>query len=293
MRLLKEAEMRAIKYAGLVAVLLAPVAMATTADITYTVVGAAFDPSFNPIDINGIPATPPAPYPVNENGNYIAWTMSVAVTGDNQGLAGFLVDLGVAADGAQMGTWAPIYMGPKSDPFARYWSAVYKAPGAAATGTVKDPGGAGGPGLNVLPSLGDEAAGDVAFIAQMGAALLDWNPRVYNAKSGWSGDQVWGVGLDSRKTVMLQAGAAGTYDLISGYIYTAGLPAGKYNVMLLPTGSAVLKSGIDLNSAQSGVTQAVATSNLHAVGFSFIIVPEPATMLLLAGAGLLVRRRRA
>jgi hypothetical protein len=286
--------MKAIKFAGLVAILLAPAAMAVVAtDVTYTVRGEAFDPSFNPIDINAIPMTPAQPYPDNQLGNYISWAISVDVTGDNQGMAGIIINMGVAPQGAPMGTWAPINMGPKIDSFSRYWPAVYKAPGAGAAGTVKDPAGAGGPGLNVLPSLGDEAAGDVAFIEQLGAGVLDWNPRLYNSKSGWSGDQVWGVGMASRKTVLLQAGDAGTYDLFAGYIYTDGLPAGTYDVMILPRSSAVLKPGINLNLAQQGVTQDVPKENLHAVGFSFTIVPEPATLVLLAGAALLYRRRRA
>ncbi len=296
MKLLKEAEMRAIKLVGLVTLLCASTVLAATDGVvTWNSRAVAFDGDGNPIDI-GAPIKP-ADYPT---GVWLQWTVSCVVTGNNQGLAGATVSMGVKDVTKPFGVWAPV----DQDPGNLSLSAVYKAPGAAVNGTVADNAGAGGLGAAPGASKGFPVAG-IFYVDMMGMGYLDWQARRYKTTlpKGWIGNQQWGMGLDSRKDAILRDGAAGTYDLAEGFIDITSLPPGTYKSVIVlkdqndrpVTTSKVLDAGQDLNTDWPAVDMTEITGDNLRVGdtFSFTIVPEPATLLLLAGAGLLARRRRA
>jgi len=273
--------MRAIKLAVVVGLVAASSVLATDGKAVFAISGSNTSP-LNAIDLAVDP--------------YLSMLTSVVVTGDNQGLGGFNFDIGIyptATPTSGNEVPMPLFAAAGVD-----WAAVYKAPGSGSVGTVKDEAGAGGPGMGVLPSLGNPAAA-VAYTAQIGAAHLDWKARLYATYTGggtrkkWQGDDTWGVGLESRKAVLLQD-SVGTYDLWTGVIDLTGVPLGTYTVKLMPSGGSVLQAGLDLNTDQVGSTTfKLAAGDLTAAAFDFVIIPEPATLLLIAGAGLLIRRRRA
>ncbi len=273
--------MRAIKLAVVVGLAAASAALATDGKAVFSINGS----NTNPLNAIVLGVDP-----------YLSIVTSVVVTGNNQGLGGFNFDVGiypVANPTSGNEVPLPLFVTAGVD-----WAAVYKAPGSGSVGTVKDNGGAGGPGMDVLPQLGNPAA-TVAYTAQIGAAHLDWKARVYATYTGggtrkkWQGDDTWGVGLDSRKSVLLQDGQE-TYDLWTAVVDLTGVPLGNYLVKLTPNGASVLQAGLDLNQDQIGsTTYKLGAGDLTGGSFEFSIVPEPATLLLIAGAGLLVRRRRA
>lgn len=280
--------MKAMMCAGWVAVLLlaAPMATATTAQVDWSVRGTATNADGSgSYDLAAIPA----------NGAVrLNWTSAVRVTGDNMGLAGYVMDLGIRS--LATGTWAPYYPGTVGDPDSLSWCPVYKSI-ATSGGTIRDTGNAGGPGLDVLPTLGVIDNPSQAFITQTGASILTYAPYV-QTKNGYAGAQTWGVGLDSRKDILL-VDPNGTYDLEQGYIDLAGWAPGTYSVdpIMKPWWGnnvvAVIASGLSLNSGgpYSGVVRDVPFENQTFGSFEFTIVaPEPATLLLLAAAGLLYRR---
>ena len=272
-----------------------PVAEQTDGVVTWNTRAVVFDGDGNLIDI-GAPINP-ANYPA---GVWLQWTVSCVVTGNNQGLAGAVVSMAVKDVTQPFGVWAPV----DQDPGNLSLSAVYKAPGAAVNGTVADNAGAGGLGAGAGASKGYPAIG-VFYVDQMGMGYLDWTARRYKTTipKGWVGNQQWGMGLDSRKAAILRDGAAGTYDLAEGFIEITSLPPGTYQSVIVlkdqnnraVTTSKVLDAGQDLNQDWPAVDMTEITGDNLRAGdtFSFTIVPEPATLLLLAGAGLLARRRRA
>ncbi len=274
MFLQKEAEMKVVKIAGAVALVLASSAMAATGVIEWSLRGS---------NTNDLTMVDPLVDP------YVSWTASVVVTGNNFGMAGFLADLGVYGP-------APIATEVPRTITEGEFAAVFKAPGSSATGTVKDNASAGGPGMDVLPSVGFPN-GAVAYLAQMQAAHLDWKARAYVTYTGggtrkkWVGDDTWGVGLDSRKSVLLQD-PEGLYDIIGGVLDVSTWPVGTYKVKWMPasTGNSVLRPDVNLNVDQIGniTSQDVIVTGAE---FEFTIIPEPATLLLLASAGLFIRRR--
>lgn len=293
--------MKAIGFAGLVALLLATSVMGST--VTWNARAEAMDYNGNPIDLSQ-PIDPAALPPIDDgmggtmpNGVYLIWTVSCVVTGDNQGLGGAVVSMGVK--NVATDAWAPVVQdaGGLSHP------AIYKAPGTGANGSVADDASAGGVGAGKGASVGSADPAQL-YVAQMGMGYLNWSARRYKISplpKAWVGAQQWGVGLDSRKTNILAAGVDGLYDLVTGSIDITTLPVGTYKSTfpLEVMTSSVINSGINLNSDQEALDMTAmavgSVDNALLAGdfFEFTIVPEPATLLLLAGAGLLYRRRSA
>jgi len=296
-RVLNEAARGAGKLIGLVTLLCASTVFAETTDgvVTWNARAIAFDGGTgNPIDLNAIN---PADHP---GGVWLQWTISCVVTGNNQGLAGAMVSMGVKEEIAPFGVWAPVHQNDDN----LYLSPVYKAPGAAANGTVADNATAGGLGAGPGAAKGWAIPGNVFYIDQMGMGYLDWQGRRYKTTTpkGWIGNQQWGMGLDSRKAAILRDGVDGTYDLAGGVIDITSLPLGIYRSMIVLkdqygqaiTGSKVINVGQDLNTDLPAIDMTTITGDNLREGdiFRFTIVPEPATLLLLAGTGLLAHRRR-
>ena len=302
MRLLKEAEMRAIKLVGLVTLLCASTLFAQTNVVTWSLRAEATDYDGNPLDLAAL--NPSALPPIDNgdgtfspNGILLNWTVYCNVTGNNQGLGGAMVSMGVKEASAPFGVWAPVEQ--PADGLAL--APVYKSPGTLVNGTAADSATAGGLGASPGAGKGWPVPG-VFYVDQMGMGYLDWSARRYKTTNpkGWVGNQQWGMGLESRKASLLAKGIDGTYDLVNGTIDITSLAPGTYNSMIVlkdqdgkaVTTSKVLAPGLDLNTDWPAVDFLDATVAQGDV-FSFtILVPEPATLLLLAGAGLLAARRR-
>jgi hypothetical protein len=266
--------MKAIKFAVVILALSAVSAMATDGVVTWSI-----DMPKTVVDPNV--------------DTYFDFFVNVDVTGNNQGLAIFQNDIAITKLSGP-GAGGYIVGHPTAFDWGAYWT-PYKSPSTAVHGTIVDPASAGGPGLTTLPQLGDLTFD--GFIDDIGAGILDWNPVRQEGKV-WAGVQQWGVGLASRKADLL-VNPAGDYLVNYGYwtvgdfvAAQGGMPAaaGTYKIELLPVSAAVLLAEKDLNLVDSGVT--ALADGINGASVIFTIVPEPATMLLLAGAGAFIRRRR-
>jgi len=192
-------------------------------------------------------------------GSSVAWDASVAVTTDCKGLANYAITLLLQKEGAAV----PYTFAPAAKNAALMATAGYTGP--SSTGTFSTPG-----------KLAGLSAG---------------------TGTPWAGPPwVWGVGLDARKNAFGIA-PTGKFVLNSGAIDTTGLAEGTYTVKLEVNSSFVLKTykGTTTTLLNYDVAQtALPTESATKVGSTFtFVVPEPATMILLAGAGLLIRRRQA
>lgn len=207
--------------------------------------------------------TGPAQVP---QGTAVPWQASVVVTEDSQGLAGYAFTLAVGPSpgpnaGAD-GIWgtpddeglAPVVLSPA------VWANSFRV-GGGTLASVKDPAAAGGPGLTVLasPGLPNLVAGE---LQQVGASHLFWDP----------GDNVAGVGLDSRKAALL-ADSDGAYVLHSGEIPTTELAAGEYTAVLVPLAARVLRPDLDFAQAQPGFIALDAAATGGSFEFT-VLVPQ-------------------
>jgi hypothetical protein len=196
-------------------------------------------------------------------GNPVEWHVSVTVTGNNQGLGGYLVNLFLGPDPGPTPGPDGIWGNADDENLANvtidpaYWAQVFAVAGPNGKPTegtdVTTGGSGGGPGMNVMPSLGANAT--PGTLLQVGAAHLEWNPwRYASGPHGWywTGENTWGVGLDARKeTLLLDTG--GRYELNAGWIDTTNLENGHYVLTLVPSDRAtILRSDVDLGVAQPG-----------------------------------------
>ncbi len=187
----------------------------------------------------------------------VNWYSFVTVTGDNQGLGGFLYDLTVKDAGGGLAN-AP--MAPAS------WQAVYGVAGPsgkpAEAATLIDPRSIGGPGMDVMHSEGSGST--PGHLEQCGTFLLTWDPSKHTA----------GVGIDGRKGVLL-FDPNGAYGIQAGTIDASALAPGTYTVALVPaaTGTSVLKAELDFTKAQSGGIISPASS--QGASFTFTVVNVP------------------
>jgi len=252
-----EAEMKAMKVFGLAVALTASTAMGAT--VTYNISSSVAGQTI-------------------AAGTAVDWMVSlVASEGDNQGVATFVADVLVLGPGdvlinktLGLAEWA--------------YSFNYLGRGP---GSLADSGRLGGLGMSGVLSTGTNAT--PGKLEGFGAGYaVPWNPVRLSGKN-YIGDMVWGLGLESRKAALL-FDPAGNYDVAGGVIDTAGLPDGWYTVKVIPGSTNILQMGLDLSQPLTGNFASPATG----VGSEFrFYIPEPTTLLLLAGAGLLIRRRMA
>jgi len=281
----KEAEMRAIKLAGTMLLVLGTVAMAGT---NGTVAWDLYTTNNTTIALGATTS--------------ITWKAAVTAAGNNQGLASFLFDLSVWNPAntdtvkvpAVAATWSPAYSVVTPDP---------NSPGTrlGTNKTLITAGDSGGPGMDTLASAGTPNPAEW-FIAGIGSSYtLGWaagqsGPLRWDADNEMvTGKVVWGVGLASRTGQLLNSGKT-VFDIIQGKInITPAWAAGTYTVKLVPQGTLVLLAGLDLNTFQDGsVSAELAAADVAGDTLTFVITPEPTSMLLLAaGATMLYRRRRS
>jgi len=319
MFLKKEAEMRIVKFAGILSLLAVSAAMATDGVITYNVA--------NNSGLTTLPNT-------GANPVLVKWVVDVVVTGNNQGLGGFQFAMGCykAGEVGQPGKEVPYIIAQTAHqnlatitaamPYARQWTRnVFKSsqvPSLSGKCSIIDDATNGGPGMpsGTPPSSTGSPAGSVGYIDQIGDAYLNNDLERFLDPDGVpdSGDEYWtgttnfGIGRADAKTRILQ-NSAGKYRFINGQFDVRGWAPGTYVLAgLLPpgmtSGNSVIDSAQDLNVVDTGppsfdpvpVSKLDLTTVSGGVAFTsltFIVTPEPATLLLLAGAAMLYRRRSA
>jgi len=279
--------MKAVKFAGLVLMVLSSASMASTV---------AWDV-----------------YTTNNTTIAAGATTSITIrasvkvlpdnTADNQGLGSFKFNLACWKPGS-VGTtlvqlpaaapaWAPVYSVDTPDP---------ENPGKLGSNkTITTAGVDGGLGMDVLASTGTVDTAKM-WVQDVGASMSTYWQEGQAGPLRWDADNtmavgkaVWGLGLDSQKS-RLMASTSKPFDVVTWKISvtTAGTGTwapGTYTVQLVAGDVSVLTAGLDLNTFQPGsvITPAVATGDT----LTFTVLPEPTTLLLLAGAGLFYRRRHA
>jgi hypothetical protein len=247
-----EVEMSAAKLAGMVVLAVATVLSANEAQWTLT-----------------------GPLLVRQ-GDPVAWQASVVVTGSNQGLAGYAFNIVVgpspgpsAGPDGQWGTADDENVASVQLSTAAWVTSFHvQGTSSAGPGSIKDAGSAGGPGMSVLPAAGNNLL-KKGELLQVGTGYLTWTPYSPPGQDG----QMWGVGMDSRKSALL-ANPSGGYVLHSGTIPTADLAPGVYTAMLVPLKTRLLRSDLDLAQAQSGFL--MMTGSGVGSSFSFTVGTGPA-----------------
>lgn len=303
----KEAEMKAVKFAGLILLVAGSVAAAgPMGTVTWNIAPTA--------------AVTPIPAGTSKT---ITWVASVVAAGANQGLASFSYDMAVWAPGQipfEAGQF-PVAFQPAASTWATCYGVQSPVDGTR-LGTKKrvidSAAAAGGPGMYAgagLTTTGNITPG-YYYIAAAGTGYsLAWASSgdgplraVDSGEVDENGDPIMvvagavtaGIGRVDQASRLLSNGSsfAITYGSIPVTNAASGVWApGVYTVTLRPNDTFVLNAGIDLNTFQDGtiVTQ-LAAADVNGGGyasFTFTILPEPTTLLLLAGAGLLYRRRHA
>lgn len=256
--------MKAVKIAGLISLLVAANAMAVAESSTVTwTIGTA-----SPAVMPGAP---------------VDWAASVAVSTTCMGLWSyqFTVEVRDSANGLANVDFNGNVSAPVSS---------FKV-GGVGPATVRDNKAAGGPGFSGMS--GSSIDGTFGTIGKL-TGVASGMASPFNKTN-----HVWGVGLAGRKAALL-ANPEGAFVLHNGNIPTAGLVAGTYTVKLIPEAGATLKitkgtTTTVLNYDTGTFTSMPSTDTVTNVGsmFTFVVVPEPATMVLLAAAGLFIRRRHA
>lgn len=260
--------MKAVKIAGLISVLVAANAMAYTT-ATWTVTG--------PTSV-----TPGTPVP---------WAASVALTAGpsgggstpetnvdaSQGMANYQITIEVRDSS---GSLVDIFL-PQAN-FTQSFNV-----GGLGPAEIRKVNVDGGPGYEGPSSAGTVSSkGKIAGISA-GYGLPWQYPRFTR-----------GIGLPGFENVLMGKPAGTPYVINDGIIPTAALAQGTYTVKLIVDSTWVLKTykGTTTTVLNWDTTLTALPSQsavrVHSQ-FTFQIVPEPATMLLLAGAGLFLRRRTA
>lgn len=251
--------MKAVKVAGLVLALLAVNAFAANTGVV------SFALKATSADVQ--PGT--AGLQIME-GTAIDWTAAITnCTGNNVGVYGYQFNVELYKDGVLF----PITL-PKGN-----WATGYAA------GTLKETTGIGNAGAASDQMASNAVPGKLIQYAQ------SYGPN-------WPGEGVWktGIGLAAKKATLLDDGM-GDYDLVTNSF--EGLPLGTYTIKLIPGATNILNlfRGTTTNLviwANTLATPFAAATTNGTQQFNFeVVVPEPTTLILLAGAAAFLRRRRA
>jgi hypothetical protein len=208
-------------------------------------------------------------YPGGVDPSNIVWTASVEVTGNNQGLGFTVLDLDILdSAGANVGTITSTARLTK----------VFNV-GGAGKATATDVVPLGGPGMIGPSSGGAILAGKLTGFGV--SYLAGWN---YN-------NSAWGVGMASRESFLLNNVATG-YRLFKGTVDLSALPDGTYTIRISPQEQKLLRSDVTLDGVVTEDPVLFSAASSDVSGEDLIIyIPEPASLLLLAGGALLLRRR--
>lgn len=164
------------------------------------------------------------------------------------------------------------------------------------TGTAKVPYRAGF-GMNFLNSTGAVAGDDIVGAGAFGG--LEYRADFFGVGPPPLRPSLqWGIGYDTPGTASFvyapsTGSARADWYLLAGMINVPDAP-GVYTVSITPTSVNTITLATDLNADDlDGYVQSELGSSVGG-SFSFTVLPEPATMsvLLLAGAGIVLRRRR-
>jgi len=248
--------MKAVKVAGLVLALLAVNAFAAnTGQVSFAL------------------KSPQAGMTVPMDG-VVDWTAAITnCTGNNVGVYGYQFNVELYKDGVLV----PVIL-PKGA-----WATGYAA------GTLKETTGIGNAGAASNQMASNAVPGKLIQYAQ------SYGPN-------WPGEGVWktGIGLAAKKATLLDDGM-GDYDLVNNSFDVAGLglTEGTYTIKLIPGATNILNlfKGTTTNLvlwANTLATPFAAATTNGVQQFDFTVaVPEPTTLILLAGAAAFLRRRRA
>lgn len=216
----------------------------------------------------------PVPVPSVIQGDPVPWAASVAVTNDCKGLASYSFNVEVRDS---RGVLTIAYLAPAN------FTPTFRVNGLGPA-SVRQINTAGGPGLD--DPNGDEQEPGLGLIRGINAAYsAPWVAPRYT----------YGVGQPARAAAL---GVTGPYVLNDGLILTDGLTFGTYTVRLTVNSCSVLRTYDGATSAlinYDTTLTSLPTESCIGIGdeFKFYIpIPEPATALLVAGAGLCIRRRR-
>lgn len=252
----REVKMRGILLVVAAVALVATPAMAQSNNATFSVL------PMGPTDVTA--------------GTPVGWMVKVDVSGPNQGLAAWALDLEVRNSSNALipnnltHELSPSFsIGGAADPSGVPFKAGFTLGGPNASITAdpaKSPGKLEGFGGGYAP------------------------PWTYTPKAD---RKTGGIGRADQAATLLMNPANG-FILHQGTIDTTGLPNGTYTVTLKTAGTPVVIAGdanLLTNLVGSFTTPLIAGEWNPTSTFTFTI-PEPATLLLIAGAGLLIRRRR-
>lgn len=156
------------------------------------------------------------------------------------------------------------------------------------------------------PYIDNQTAQEATGIGTAGLGLHDISIfqdlsllAIAESYGSWYSSYKPGIGLLSSKATLL-ADPTSDYDVVTNSFSVAalGLVPGTYSVRLVPDYASVLNlyKGTTTNLVRYDVDRSAALveATLGASQqFSFVVVPEPTTLMLLAGAAAFLRRRRA
>ncbi len=211
-------------------------------------------------------------------GENVPWTLAVDLTSDCSGLHGYGGALEV-----RNSTNALIASVLPASTFTPSFHVEGNGPGSLIDTWID-----GGPCMNSFYNPGAPTPGKLDQMFAM------FGPQWRGGTSFGAGRMYWGVGLASRKAVLL-GDANADYVINNGVIPTAGLPDGTYTVRFVPSLLNALKTtqdGTPLNYDTDLILIGVSTGVTPAASSLTFVIPEPAGLLLLAVGTAAVRRRR-